>query len=76
MSTQSPVSLPPTFEQRMQLAAAEAAQVANIFSPAIGQAIQASVSIEPVISGFIKMMIDLFHHHAKQSVLETQAPSA
>lgn len=55
-----------TLEQKIEQAAEEASQVAAIFSPQVGQAIQAGVAVEPVVAGFIQMLIGLFKHHTKQ----------
>jgi len=50
-------------EQKILAASEEAAQVTKIFSPAIGAAIDAGVAVEPVVSGFVHLIIGLFHHH-------------
>lgn len=57
---------PLTLEQKIENAAAQAAQVASSFSPAIGMAIQAGVEVEPVISGMVQLIIGLFRHHVAQ----------
>jgi hypothetical protein len=72
-TTQTPVT-PQTLEQKIETAAAEASQVVSIFSPAAAAAIQGGVAVEPVISGFVQMLIALFKHHTKQAV--TPAPVA
>ncbi len=63
MATQ-PVATPqPSLEDKILLASDEASKVATIFSPAVGAAIKAGVSVEPIISGMVKLIIGLFHHH-------------
>lgn len=59
--------VPNSLEQKIEQAATEASQVASIFSPAVGQAIAAGVVVEPVIIGFIGVLINLFKHHTKQA---------
>jgi hypothetical protein len=56
-----------TLEQKIDQAALQAGQVASIFSPAIGIAIQEGVAVEPVISGFVHLLLALFKHHTKAS---------
>lgn len=65
-------TVPASLEQKIEQAGAEAAIIAQQFSPAVGAAIQAGVAVEPVISGFIQMMIALFKHHTSQA---TPAPA-
>lgn len=70
-------AVPQSLEQKIEMAAAEAAQVAAIFSPGVGAAIQAGVAVEPVISGFIQLLVGIFKHHTSQAtVSQTPAPSA
>lgn len=57
-----------TLEQRIELAATEAAKVAAEFSPVLGAAIQQGVAIEPVVSGFIHTLLGIFKHHAKAAI--------
>jgi len=61
---------PQTLEQRIDLAAEQAGQIAATFSPTAGALIESGVAIEPVISGFIQMIAALFHHHAKQAAAQ------
>jgi hypothetical protein len=51
-------------EDKILVATQQAAQIASIFSPAAGAAVAAGVSVEPVISGLVKMIAGLFHHHS------------
>jgi len=53
-----------TTEDKILLASAEAAKVAAIFAPAVGNAISAGVAVEPLVSGIVKLIVGLFHHHA------------
>ena len=76
MSTTATPATPATLEQKIDLAAAEAAQVASIFSPALAATIQAGVSVEPVIGGFIQLLIGLFKHHAKSASAPAPAPAS
>lgn len=55
----------PSLEEKIDGAAAQASQIVAAFSPAAAVAIQAGVAVEPVVSGLIKMFIELFKHHAK-----------
>lgn len=75
-ATDAGTPAPTTLEQKIELAAAEAAQVASLFSPAIGKAIEAGVSIEPILSGFFQLLIGIFKHHTKAAVPAAQAPAA
>lgn len=75
MSTQD-TSGPQTLEQKIDLAAAQAAQIADIFSPAIGTAINMGVAAEPVIAGMIHLFASLFKHHASQATPAAPAPVA
>lgn len=74
MSTSQTPAVPATLEQKIDQAASEAATVAATFSPALGVAIQSGVAVEPVISGFIHMLIGLFKHHAKAAAAPAPAP--
>jgi len=58
--------VPPTLEQQIDAAVAEASQIVAGFSPAVGQAIQMGAAVEPVISGIVHMFIGLFHHSVKK----------
>jgi hypothetical protein len=64
-----------SLEQRIEQASLEAAQVAATFSPAIGAAIAAGASMEPVVSGFLHTLIGIFRHHAAKAA-PTLAPVA
>lgn len=68
MATTPVVTTPPTLEQKIDQAAAEAAQITSMFSPVVATAMNAGVAMEPVISGFIQMIIGLFKHHTSQTV--------
>lgn len=60
--------VPLTLEQKIEQAAGEAGQIASIFSPAVGAAIQAGVAAEPIIYGMIHMFLGLFKHHVSGTV--------
>lgn len=61
--TPDPNVPPLTLEQKIDNAAKEAAAVAAAFNPAIATAINLGASIEPMISGYIQLLIGLFKHH-------------
>jgi len=63
MASTPAVTQQPTLEDKILLATQEAATIAAIFSPAVSQVISLGVAIEPVISGLVKMISGLFHHH-------------
>lgn len=46
-------------------ATTEASSIVSEFSPAIGKVIGAGVAVEPVVSGFARLLVGLFHHHTK-----------
>jgi hypothetical protein len=60
-------SAAPTLEEKIDTAAAEAAQIVAAFSPAAATAIQAGVAVEPVVSGLLHMFAALFKHHATKT---------
>lgn len=62
---------PLTLEQKIELAAQQSESVIAIFSPSIAGLVQAGVEVEPIVSGFLQMIISLFKHH----VTATPAPS-
>lgn len=59
----SAVTPQPTLEDKILLATTQAAQIASIFSPAVGMAIKAGVAVEPLVEGMVKLIAGLFHHH-------------
>lgn len=65
MSTANQVlpTAPLTTEQKIELAALEAGQVAGIFIPGINAAVRNGVAVEPVVSGFVHLLIGIFKHH-------------
>jgi hypothetical protein len=63
MDPTSPVTQQPSLEDKILLATQEAAKIAAIFSPAVAQVITLGVSVEPVISGLVKLIAGLFQHH-------------
>jgi len=69
MSSTAPAA-PLTLEQRIDVAAEQAGQIASTFSPTAGALIESGVAIEPLISGFIQMIAALFKHHAKQAAAQ------
>ena len=64
-SSTSPAVPQVTLEDKLLQASEEASKIASIFSPAVGQAVQAGVAVEPLISGIVKLIVGLFHHHTK-----------
>jgi|AmaraimetFIIA100_FD_contig_61_7906736_length_3429_multi_7_in_0_out_0_3 hypothetical protein len=64
----TPVTVGETLDAKIAQAAQEAAVVASTFSPAIGAAISTGAAMEPVVAGFIHMLIGLFTHHVKAAV--------
>lgn len=57
---------PLTMEQKIDLAAQQAAQIVDAFSPQAAALIDTGVAIEPIISGLIHMIAALFKHHTKK----------
>lgn len=57
-----------TLNDKIEQAAAEAGQIASIFSPAVGAAIESGVAVEPLIYGLISMFVGLFKHHTTGTV--------
>jgi len=53
----------PGIEDKILTAAKESEQIAQIFSPAVAEAIDAGVTVEPVVKGLIQLIAGLFHHH-------------
>lgn len=66
-------AVPQTLEQKIELAAAEASQIVSIFSAPAAAAIQAGVAVEPVVSGFLQLIIALFKHHTSQTATSASA---
>ncbi len=54
-----------TTAEKIQQAAAEAIQIAEIFAPQITPIADAGIALEPVFIGFAHMIAQLFHHHTK-----------
>lgn len=65
MSTTPVVTQQLTLEDKILLAAQEAAKVSQIFSPAVAKVIELGVATEPIISGMVKLIVGLFHHHTE-----------
>lgn len=67
MGTTAPAPTAPlTLEEKITKASSEAAQIAEIFSPAVGEAIQAGVAAEPIIAAMIHLFAGLFRHHTSK----------
>jgi hypothetical protein len=62
MGTQ-PTPAPQTLEDKILLAIEQADQIVAEFSPGVATLIGSGVAVEPVISGFARMIIGLFKHH-------------
>lgn len=53
----------PSMEDKILVAASQAETIVGIFSPAAAEMVQAGVSVEPLMSGMIRLIVGLFHHH-------------
>ena len=62
-------AVPLTTEQKIDQAALEASQIVASFSPQAAALIQAGVSVEPIIAGFIGMFKELFASKTKAAVV-------
>jgi len=62
------VTQQPTVANKIDQAAVEAAKIAEIFAPNLAPLIEAGVAVEPILRGFVQMIANLFHHHAKSAV--------
>ncbi len=57
----------PTWEQAVEVATADAAQITSAFSPQVAQVIAAGVAAEPVIFGFAQLIAGIFKHHTSKA---------
>ncbi len=56
----------PTTDENIEFALAEAGKVAEIFSPAVAEAIKQGAAMEPVVSGLFSMFARTVRHHTKK----------
>lgn len=57
-----------TWEQKIDAAAEKAAELLAPFNQAAATAVAAGAAVEPIIGNLVRMFVDLFKHHAKQTV--------
>jgi hypothetical protein len=73
---ETPAPVQPTWEQAVEQATADAAQVAALYSPVIGNAIAAGLPAEALIFGLISTFAGIFKHHAATVTPPTPATPA
>jgi hypothetical protein len=57
------VTQQPSLEDKLLAAAQQSEQVVAVFSPQIAELVATGVSVEPIFSGIVKMIVGLFQHH-------------
>jgi hypothetical protein len=67
---------PQTLEGKIVLAGQEAAAAISLFAPQVGMAAKLGLAMEPIFSGFARMIIGIFHHHTGVAPANPASPSS